>query len=103
MRIFLCRSKRFFMDMLALLFAAIVCMGISCGNVDKFPNLSGRKTFYLYSASSQATVTEKLRLQDIALQIQMQALNRPCHFLRLKTNELTVRGKTRILLPLKLQ
>lgn len=65
MRIFLSRWKRFCIDFFALFFVTGVFAAILCGSVNKFSDLTGERTFYLYSASSQATVVETLRLKDI--------------------------------------
>ncbi len=51
--------------MLACALTLCVCTFVRVGNVSAFAGFQGERTFYLYSASSQAQVKRTLSLSDI--------------------------------------
>ena len=59
------RIKRFFALMLAVGSAVVVAIGVLALNSCKFSAFEGKRTCYLYSASSQGWHTQKLRVWEL--------------------------------------
>ena len=57
---FFCRLKNFITMLMALVLAFAVLSVIQLGQVSRFSALDGKRTFYLYSASSQAIIKEEI-------------------------------------------
>ncbi|MBQ9729049.1 MAG: YwmB family TATA-box binding protein [Clostridia bacterium] len=57
--------KRFFSTLLAVIIALAICFAVMIVGVCKLGSLQGERTFYLYSASSQAKTTKTLGLSDV--------------------------------------
>lgn len=65
MRIWLWKCKTFFSSLGVLFLTLIFGLAFSLLNVQKFSNLQGERTFYLYNASSQSLQKHELSLSDI--------------------------------------
>ncbi len=62
---FLARLKNFIATAGALLLALLLLLCVWTLSSDTFHGLEGERTYYLYSASSQATIKESLSLREI--------------------------------------
>lgn len=54
-----------FKNLIAALFSLVLLLGVGVGNSVKLSELEGRKTYYLYSASSQAVIKSSIGLGDM--------------------------------------
>ena len=62
---FFCRLKQVVVAALALLLALAVGLAVKMGSVCKLSAVSGERTFYLHSASSQGLRKERLRVSEL--------------------------------------
>ena len=62
---FLYRLKNFIWLLLTLVLALVVLFELRLGGVSRFSALDGKRTFYLYSASSQAVIKEEITPWEI--------------------------------------
>ena len=59
------RFLQFFKLIVSVAFATAVCFALKATNISKLSALSGERTFYLHSASSQALIKTNLSFSDI--------------------------------------
>lgn len=64
MRIFMLKTVDFLKTLLALFVAACALFVFVCARASAFPFLQGERTYYLYSASSQAKIVKEYEFFD---------------------------------------